>query len=49
MIDSIIRKVAAELQRLRKTHGPIVDFVNLTVGDGRSINIWADGLHFSAD
>jgi hypothetical protein len=43
MIDIIIRNVAAELQRLRKAHGPMVQFVKLSLGDGRSVTIWADG------
>lgn len=43
MLDAIIRRVAAELQQLSKTHGPMVQFVKLSLGDGRTVTIWADG------
>jgi hypothetical protein len=43
MLDTIIRKVAAELQHLSMAHGPLVQFVKLSLEDGRTVTIWADG------
>jgi hypothetical protein len=39
----MIRKITAELQHLSKTHGPLVQFVKLSLEDGRTVTIWADG------
>ena len=43
MPEAVIRRVAAEFQRVVRRHGPLVEFLRLTLDDGRCVTIWADG------
>jgi len=43
MLESFLRELSEELQRLLRDHGPTVAFVKVRLSDGRSVTIWPDG------
>lgn len=43
MLESFLRQLSEEMQRLLRDQGPTVAFVKVRLSDGRQVTIWPDG------